>query len=433
MTFWPGRPHLHWVRMGLLAVVVLITAVSSVPQAARAQTADRGYLTSVSDLEAIGLEARWGVEPYAHLVADFIESTDSPDEWEHGDVAEVLNVVDGDCASDSAPEGDRFVHQQGGAQEAFRKMIAYHLTHDVEYARVAREKILELTTTTNYGGSVYDGSNECILHLARALPLWIQAADLLSTEPVWTHEDRAQFSQWLVEVAYPKVAWASRVRRNNWGTAGSLSASMIADYVTGQEFRLTEIEPEQRDLTPEQAFQEHNEMQLRRMNTEWEGDSRCDIWGIQPTGAIPDELRRGATGCTGDFLADNDDSYDYQVAQIDDLVFHAEYLRRRGNTGLFDNIAPDCSGSLLRAILFVIANPINPDQSYRWPGYKLGVLNVANRYYHNPAVEEALAADSLERGATVSFGQLTHPDLPAADANGAPPVQSSTEVQSTCG
>lgn len=398
-------------RAAVWALLLVIGIEVIAPKTASAQSGGAGYLTSISNLDYISRQARWGVEPYASLVDEFLDSADSPDGWQHGEAGGELYVAEGRCASDSAPEEDRFVNYQGGAQEVYLKMLAYHLTHNVDYARTAREKILELTTTSGFGGDVYDGSNECILHLARAVPLWIQAADLLEGEPGWSDHDREEFSAWLINTAYPKVAWASRVRRNNWGSSGSLAASMIADYVRDQGASLSEVAPEERVLSAEEAFAEHNQQQLDRLNTEWQGDSRCDFWGIRPSGAIPDELRRGDTGCGGEWLVDNDDSFTYQVAEIDDLVFHAEFLRRRGNTMLFDNVAPDGSGSILRAILFVIDNPTNPERSYEWPGYKIGILNVANQYYRNEAIERGFHTHSLERGGVISFGQLTHPNL----------------------
>src|SRR5262249_35588684 len=163
-------------------------------------------------------------------------------------------------------------------------------------------------------------------------------------------QDKLTFQTWLRDTVYPKVAWASRVRRNNWGSSGSLAASMIGDYLANWDTTLKENQPEARELTPLEAYNEHNDMQLQRMNTVWKGDRRCDIWGIQPYGGIPDELRRGSTGCDGQYLNDNDDSYVYQITEVESLVFHAEFLRRRGDYRIYNNMNADGSGSLLAAI-----------------------------------------------------------------------------------
>lgn len=372
---------------------------------------DRGYLTSAHDLELISQQAWRGIEPYRTYVDEFWEMTGSPIEWEYGEIQGKFESGDVSCRSVEYPDGDRFISQQGGGHAVYQKMIAYHLSHNIEFARVARNKIMDLTTTYGFGGQIFGGDNQCIIYLAFAIPLWIQAADLLENEPIWSEVDKRKFQDWLKDEVYPKVAWASRVRRNNWGSAGSLTASMIADYLQDRDVLLTEIEPQHRELTPAQAYNEHNDMQLKRMNTIWKGDSRCDIWGIRPYGGIPDELRRGDTGCQGYWLTDDDDSYVYQVTQIDHLVFHAEFLRRRGETMIYDNMEVSGAGSLLNAILFVIDNPVDPDKSYNWPPYKIGILSVAYQYYKHELLRDEIDTASLTRGGMIAFAQLTHPLL----------------------
>jgi hypothetical protein len=379
------------------------------------QPTDRTYLTSIDELQHIRRMAYWrgdrGIEPYQSLVREFLAQAGSPDRWTHGKAGGEFTSNGDVCVSEESPDGDRFINQQGGAQGVYQKMIAYYLTQNIDYARIAREKILEATTTYGFGGSEYSGSNQCILYLAFAIPLWIQAADLLEGSPIWTDADRTTFQAWLRDQVYPKVAWASRVRRNNWGSAGSLSASMIGDYLTNTNMTLIEHAPEYRELTPLEAYNEHNDMQLQRMNTVWKGDSRCDIWGIQPYGGIPDELRRGITGCEDLYLDDNDDSFVYQITQIESLVFHAEFLRRRGDYRIYTNVNNDGSGSLLKAILYIIDNPIRPDHSYPWEAYRTGVLSVAYYFYGTEAIHDEIYTSSLERGGMIAYGQLTHPLL----------------------
>jgi len=374
---------------------------------------EQGYLTSPEELVFIGSQAQSGTEPYATLVREFLTDLEAPSVWNFGAASGVVyQSINQSCIASTSPQGDQFASQQGGAQAVYKKMIGYYLTHDVAYAQVARDKIVELTTTSGYGADLYSGGNECILKLAFAVPLWIQSAALLEGTPVWSASDRAAFQNWLATEVYHKVAWASRVRRNNWGSAGSLAASMIGDYLSDQPITLIEDSPQYRELTPLQAYQEHNATQLERMNTAWKGDSKCAMWGIRPYGGIPDELRRGATGCDGQWLTTTDDSYVYQITEIDHLVFHAEYLRRRGDLSLFNNLQADGSGSLLKAILFVIDNPINPAMSYDWQAYKVGILSVAYAYYHDERLRAGVFTNSVERGGMISFGQLTYPIQP---------------------
>jgi hypothetical protein len=398
----------------LLSLLVIGSAVGA-PSNSEAETKDRGYLTSIADLQNIRRMAFWGnqrgVEPYASWAQDFLSDAGTPDSWDYGHTGGALVTSGSSCVASTVSGGERFMSQQQGAQAVYKKMIAYHLTQNIAYAQVARAKILEAITTTSFGGEVYDGSNQCILLLAFSIPLWIQSADLLEGSSVWTAADKTAFQTWLRDQVYRKVAWASRARRNNWGSSGSLAASMIGDYLTGTNMTLAEVKPAALSLTPQQAYAQHNDMQLARMNTTWKGDSHCAIWGIQSYGGIPDELRRGSTGCTGQYLGLTDDSYAYQITEIDHLVFHAEFLRRRGDYRIYNNEAADHSGSLLRAILFVIQNPVQPNKSFHWDNYKTGVLSVAYYYYQNSAIHGQIYTGSLERGAMISYGQLTDPLL----------------------
>src|SRR5690606_5402158 len=130
---------------------------------------------------------------------------------------------------------------------------------------------------------------------------------------------------------YKKVAWSSRVRNNNWGAAGSATAMMIADYLWDSRLMLKEVAPVSKTLTSANAYAEHRQMGLDRLNNEWKGDSQCAIHGIQAHGGIPDELRRGSTGCTGTYLITTDSSYAYQNTHLEGAVSHAEFLLRRGD------------------------------------------------------------------------------------------------------
>jgi hypothetical protein len=93
------------------------------------------------------------------------------------------------------------------------------------------------------------------------------------------------------------------------------------------------------------------------------------------------------------------------------LVFHAEFLRRRGETMIYDNMEASGAGSLLNAILFVIDNPSDPVKSYNWPLYKIGILSVAYQYYKHELLRDEIDTGSLTRGVMIAFAQLTHPLL----------------------
>jgi hypothetical protein len=71
----------------------------------------------------------------------------------------------------------------------------------------------------------------------------------------------------------------------------------------------------------------------------------------------------------------------------------------------------DGSGSLLKAILYIIDNPIRPDHSYAWEAYRTGALSVAYYFYGTEAIHDEIYTSSLERGGMIAYGQLTHPLL----------------------
>jgi hypothetical protein len=389
-------------------VIILLLGKVSVGEVSAAGM-DRGYLTSSSELAYIRQQYQARVEPFYSRVNNFLANISAPSAWAYDAAGSVYNVVDADCVSSTGDPTGLFMHQRGGAQGVYEKMIAYYLTGNIEYATVARQKILDFTRATNFGGNLYSGNNQCILELSWGIPLWIQAADLLEPTSIWTVNDKRAFQNFLAVQVYPKVAWASAYRRNNWGAAGSLAASMIGDYLWDYPVSLTEVQPVARTLNPAQAFAQANANQLARMNTSWKGDGDCTIYGIRSHGGIPDELRRGTTGCDGQWIASGDSSLTYQITHVEQMVFHAEYLSRRGNFTIYNNMATDGTGSLLKAILFVIANPVNGTYSYDWTTSKRGVLFVANtRYRNNSITAELTPSTTVRRGSLVAFAELTH-------------------------
>ena len=398
------------VSFSLLFVIIasLLIHVKSPAQAIATFTfqpvtgAARGYLTTPQELTAIRNLAAQGVEPYKYNVDRLLRDAGDPLKWDYGTVGGSIQAVSGDCYSPTNTKWDLYFAENYGAQEVYRKMIAYYLSGNIAYARNAREKILDLTDTFDFGGEVYSGNNQCILELGFALPVWIQAADLLAGTSVWSASDKLNFQRWLAQQAYPKVAWASRVRTNNWGAAGSLVASLIADYVYGSGLNLNEVSPTRITLTPAQAYVQHNDMQVKRMTGALKGDSQCAIWGIQWYGGIPDETRRGATGCNGQWIVAQDQSLSYQTLHVEILVYHAEFLLRRGSDLLYKD------GRILKAIKFVVNNPVGV--SVPWIDYRKSLMFVANYYYDSTTLRtSALSLETFKGGGVIPYGKLTHP------------------------
>jgi hypothetical protein len=155
-------------------------------------------------------------------------------------------------------------------------------------------------------------------------------------------------------------------------------------------------------------------------------DSVCDIWGIQWYGGIPDELVRGSSGCDAKWIVDNDDSWVYTMTHLQGLVMHAEFLLRRGDNAIFENMARDGSGSLLRAIHFVINNPFKPEKSTYWRANQ--ILEVTYRYYRDAPSAEQLRLGQPDRyvggasGQMLHFGTITHGFAVGEDPSSPPTV-----------
>jgi hypothetical protein len=386
------------------------------------RSAHAGNLTSIADLDAIARAAQQGsASASASLAALHAEAIQS---WRWGQVSgSYVTTLQGDakaCHPESAPGQTQYLKE--GAPDAYAKVLAYHLrTEPDEASRLAlaaeaRERVLDLVDTRGFSGLDgldWSASNQCILELGISIPVWIETALLLAETPVWKPADRAAFAHWLAQEVYPKVAWASRVRRNNWGAAGSLSASLIARYLNGEVAALTEVKPTARTIDPSTAWHEHDAMQLRRIHTQWAGDSQCASYGIQNHGGIPDELRRGAGGCTATSIPSADDpALSYQAMHVELLVYHAEALRREGSSALYDAETDAGARAIHQAILFVIANPTPGGHSWPW-GVRSGAALLAFRAYGDPRLAQAAASGSTFRGGrTLPYAALTLPPPP---------------------
>lgn len=370
----------------------------------------RGYMTTPQELRNIAQKAGSEIQPYKSAVDALLEFAREPSYW-----PQKYSSIEG-SQNCNATEQPRYIYE--GSPLVYAKAMAYHITGDVAYAEDVRTRILDLTDTLGYGGEEYSGANQCILNLSWYIPGWIMAADLIEDYPGWKRSDKDQFQQWLAEVVYKKTAWSSRNRKNNWGSAGSTTSGMIADYLWDSSYLLE-------GDTPRDAYLEHRQNQLDRMGTSKQFDSVCEIWGIQSYGAIPDELQRGSSGCDAQWIVKDDDSWIYTMTHMQGLVMHAEFLLRRGDETLFENIAGDGTGSILRAIHFVIDNPVKLEKSTEWRAKQ--ILEVTYRYYRDTSSAEQLGVGQPDRfvggrsGQMLHFGTITH-GFAVGEDPGLPPV-----------
>ena len=391
-----------------------------------AKRTDRGYLTSIPELARIAELANQGIQPYADNVSELINYPYAVHPYAWGDDQGSYGSASGEyrsitlsngakrCISPSQPEGDNFIHYARGGQAVYLKALVYRFTQQTSYAEVIADKLTELSGTYGFG-KAFDGSNLCILLLATSIGLWIQAADLISDYPPWNESGKPVFQAWLANTVYPKVSWASRTRKNNWGSAGSLAAAMIADYLIDTSARLEEFVPIRKTLTPAEAYQVHNKLQKRRIRSYWKGDSDCNKWGIRHYGGIPDELRRGnITHCESQWIGVDDMgqvdnvALNYQIKHISHLIFHAEFLLRRADTSLYD-LRHQGATLISQAIRFVIDNPVDANRSVDWVESQKGLLFVAYRYYRLAIMREiAQTLSTTKGGGELPYGRFTH-------------------------
>ncbi len=389
------------------------------PTKAMALGTSRGYLTSAAELQHLKSIYDAGDASLRSRVSNMLSfGQNSPTYWPYGTIYPVLNAPSsGVCPSSTSKDSGNndYLDYNGGARLTYEKVLAYYFTGDQAYADFARDRIMELATSTSYGGSNYSGSNQCILGLAFSLSEWITAADLLSSSPSWTATNKQTFQTWLATVAYNKVAWASRTRANNWGAFGSTASVMLADYVAGFVPTLTEVSPTPQILTSAQAYQSHIQQAKDRALGVFKGDSQCTIWGIQSYGGIPDELRRGAAGCTATSIQTADSALTYQQHHVDADVLLAEFLWHRGDTSMYNLTSSTGMGSIKKAIYFIINNPQNAS-GIDWDGYRKDHLYVSARYYKDPIILNK-AKQYSSQGTLMSWTHITH-----YDQNTVPPV-----------
>ncbi len=370
---------------------------SPTPSSSASQS--RGYLTTPAELAQIKIKSQQGIEPYRSAVNALLTKAGTPSSWSFG-------VVD---------PNNRDLLQDAAAM-VYAKSMAYHLTGNAEFAAVVRQKILEMSVT-NTCANDYSGSNGCILTLSRHVPGYIAAADLIADYPGWTAGDKQTFQIWLRDKVYRFTDWASDARSTNWGSVGTAATLYIADYFANSSFPL--IDRSGVVFSAHQAFLEARQRAYDRNNgNSYMYNSVCPQTiglGFQNYGGIPEETGRGSTGCWGNYLLTNDDSWSYMIAHLSGTLPTAELLLRRGDRGLYDNLRSDGKGSILRAILYVIENPVSPANSFNWLDSRKSILEIAYRYYRHPAIARQLGIGTSSRhiagsgnSAMPHFGTLTH-------------------------
>ncbi len=433
----------------------------------------RGYLTTPAELRTVSELAKRGQEPYRSAVVSALRYADRPWQWNplpasvkcasYSRTAKDPQETSGGQyeAADEAPKVTGALHKSAvepaylshGSVLVYAKALAYHLTGKTVYADQTMEAIAGLLGAENFGapGDSSPTDKQCQLNLSWYIPGFIRAADLLESYPAWRQSGiKSRFQSWLASVVYPTISFTAEISVSNWGAAATNAEAYIADYLWDRsDLRLVSYNSSAAKTptsarSAADAYEHANTLALDRMNgvrAEGPGGSRsaCDVDAesksmIRPDGGIPDELRRGSSGCRGKKILEDDKSNMYSQTHLQNLIAQAELLLRRGDRRIYDNIAttpqqftykdpsgtartvilPAGRGSLRNAIMFVIASPSR--QRIR---ALRSALEVANHYYNDPVMLEAVIKTRPNSGGrAMSFETLTHAFSPETS----PPV-----------
>lgn len=445
------------VRLGLFCGVLALLGPTILLECSGAAAADlganvpdqvegnsRGYLTTPQELRQIKARAKQGLEPYNSAYHDVVRYANRTWDWP------VLS------RPVTCPTADEPAYVRKGSVLVYAKALAYHLTGDEQYALGAKAAIEGLLGIASFGkpGNSKKPDRQCQLNLSWSIPGFIRAADLLEDYQAWKQRGtKERFQNWLAEVVYPTISFTAEVAVSNWGAAATNCSAYIADYLWDRGDLLLisyngldSTEPTTARRSAE-AYEHAIQLALNRMNgigAVGRGGSAkaCDFSSatksmIRPDGGIPDELRRGSTGCSGPRILENDKSNMYSQTHLQNVIAQAELLLRRGDRRIYDNIRTDSllitykdpkaaqhpallppgRGSLKQAILFVLDAP-----SFQEPRSLKSAAEVAYRYYRHPAMLKAvLSTRPNSNDRAMSFETLTHGFAEGENPN-APPI-----------
>lgn len=423
---------------------LVVVAPPSYAVADQVTGGSRGYLTTPQELKFVAARAAKGIEPYRSAVRDAMKDAARPWMW----------TAPG--SRSTCPSADEPAYLREGGPIAYAKAVAYHLSGEVRFAREAQQAIAGLSGFPSFGppGKTRDPDRRCQLVLSWSVPHFIRAADLLEDFPEWHASGaKARFQEWLAAVVYPTISFTAEVSVSNWGAAATNTEAYIADYLWDRpELRLVSHNTAFADertttRTPGEAYEHAMQLALGRMSgvrAEGPGgsSSACDFDPatksmIRPDGGIPDELRRGSTGCKGAVIREDDHSNMYSQTHLQNVIAQAELALRRGDRRLYDYEAADAAaieyqdprgrtlratlpagrGSLRRALLFVLGEP-----SRQRPRALGSAAEVAYRYYRDPVLLSAIRAGRPHSGdRAMALETLTHA-FSAGENPGPPPT-----------
>ncbi len=267
---------------------------------------DRGYLTTLSELQATVARAKAGEQPSLAAVSD------------------LLSWVSGALAQDPQPAATLEINGTTGpfvddTSRAYGLALAYGVSGDLQDAQAARRIVVAWVSTTTATSSTcpQDGACQTSLVIGRTAPAFVFAVDLIAQSGVWSPTDDAAFRAWLREVILP----AASLRDNNWGDAGLLLRVAGHDWLNDTGELASDV-------------------------ADWR--RRIDL--LEPDGSIPEETRRGTSG-----MLYTQEALTYKLAV-------ARILERRG-TDLW-SAANGRGGSLKEAVDLLADYWAHPED---WP------------------------------------------------------------------
>jgi Alginate lyase len=225
---------------------------SSSPTSSATGGATLGYLVSPAELTGRTASAVAGADPYAAAYDELIAFADEALKHPPRPMTNLdIPGTEGPFVDDTAT--------------AYGLGLAYAVTGDVRYADQARAYIDAWVGTTKglVNACPDDGGCQTSLIVARVVPGFVFAADLIRPSGVFSADDDAAFKAWLERLILPDLP----TRAGNWGDAGTFSRAAITDYIGDTDGFAKAIE-------------------------EW----RTRMDAVPADGHLPDEVRRGEDG-----------------------------------------------------------------------------------------------------------------------------------------
>jgi len=215
-------------------------------------TAASGYLVTPTDLAGRVAAAAKGTEPLASAREEVLADADQA-LTESPRPAASLNIpgTEGPFVDDTAT--------------AYGLALAYAVSGDERYAEGAKRYIMAwVDTTTELVNACPDnGGCQTSLIVARVVPGFVFAADLIRPTAILSADDEAKLRAWLQDKILPILP----TRSGNWGDAGNFSRAVISDYLGDQDG-------------------------FAKALAEW----RTRMDAVPADGSLPDEVRRGSDG-----------------------------------------------------------------------------------------------------------------------------------------